>query len=119
MRHISVLGEQESLCEKKGNIARQILAQEQSGGELTAALEEAKCQVTQLAQQVNELVAQKASLQEEIGQAERHAFKNFCKKAKIKSIAEFEAQLFAKPGSNNAQAADAQGSGDVSLEELN
>ena len=49
MRHISVLGEQESLCEKKGNIARQILAQEQSGEELKAALEEAKCQVAQLA----------------------------------------------------------------------
>ena len=47
-------------------------------------------------------MAQKASLQEEIGQAERQAFKTFCKKAKIKSIAEFEAQLFAKPGSNNA-----------------
>ena len=47
-------------------------------------------------------MAQKASLQEEIGQAERQAFKKFCKKAKIKSIAEFEAQLFAKPGSNNA-----------------
>lgn len=102
MRHISVLGEQESLCEKKGNIARQILAQEQSGEELRAALEEAKCQVSQLAKQANELVAQKASLQEEIGQAERQAFKTFCKKAKIKSIAEFEAQLFAKPGSNNA-----------------
>ena len=46
---------------------------------------------------MDELRAHKATLSEEVKAAERQAFKSFCKKAKVKQVAEFEAQLFSRP----------------------
>ena len=46
---------------------------------------------------LEELRAQKLGLQEDGRAAEKKAFRNFCKRAKVKEIADFETGLFSRP----------------------
>jgi len=67
------------------------LAQTESQKDLNEALVTARSDSDSLLQQLEELRSEKASLKEEISAVEKQAFKNFCKKAKVKTVADFEA----------------------------
>ena len=66
---------------------------------------------------MDELRAHKSTLSEEVKAAERQAFKSFCKKAKVKQVAEFEAQLFSRPQFDSNQSEE--GAGEITPEKLN
>ena len=67
MRQVSAIElELEALRDKKGAIARQILAQTESCKELSDALIEARSHNDQLVGKLEELRAHKATLQEEV-----------------------------------------------------
>ena len=108
--------ELEALKDKKGAIARQILQQTEANQELSSGLAEARKAGEKLHAKMEELRSQRDALKEELQAAEKAAFKNFCKKAKVKSVADFEASLFCRPKLDGRQGGE--GAADLTLEPL-
>lgn len=72
---------------------KQRAAQVEANRELAGELERAKKQQMLCEEEVDRLRAEKQELGKEMEDSEQVAFKDFCKKAKIKSVKEFEASL--------------------------
>lgn len=61
---------------------------------------------------ISNLRKEREEIASELKEVEKAAFKAFCKKAKVKSIAEYEQQLY-KAGEQNAFAGSVEGSTDL------
>ena len=70
------------------------MTQTESTNELNASLQAERVAMSRVAVQLERLGAEQADLKEEGKAAERQAFKNFCKRAKVKQVADFEAQIY-------------------------
>ena len=70
------------------------MSQTEQNNELNTSLRVEQDAVNRNAEQLERLQAKQADLKEEGKAAERQAFKNFCKRAKVKQVADFEAQIY-------------------------
>ena len=95
MRQVASLElELEAQRTRKANIERQIQSQGEHAKGLNQGRAEAQGLYKRFTDEIQSLKRQKAELSGEIGAIERDEFKGFCKKAKVKSVAEYEERLY-------------------------
>ena len=94
----------EQMRVRKGNLERQLSAQEESIKDLNENYKDSQDQLQKISKEISKLKERKEELHSELSQSEKQAFKNFCKKAKVKSIQEYEqTRLYQDPSKRGSR----------------